>query len=82
MRVSIKAEKFRLYLILPTNLLLNPCTLKFVVYIIKKKFPEYQIEPSDMLRLFKEIKACKRKYKKIELVNIVTSDGDKIYVRI
>lgn len=82
MKVVIKSEKRKVVLLWPTALLLNRLTARIVLRILKSQCPEMEVSREDMMKWMQVIKAYKRKHKRLEVVDIRTSQGEVVYVRL
>lgn len=80
MKVYIKSEGKGFFILLPTALFLNRLTAAIAVKSIKSKYPPVEISAEDFMKLTRVVKEYKRKHGRLELVNIITADGEVIYV--
>jgi len=80
MKVVIKSEKTRIFILLPTALFLNRLTATIATKIIKSKQPSIDISAKDIMELINSIKKYKRKHKRWELVNISSADGENVFI--
>lgn len=81
MKVVIKTKEFKLFILLPTSLLLNHFSIIIVTKIIHKKWTTLSLQTNDLIKLTHIIKAYKRKHKYIEIVDMKMANGDIIYIR-
>lgn len=82
MTVYIRSEKFRLFLLFPTRLLCSRAIISVVGWALRKGNIETGLSQEEMVRAAKQICACKKYYKKINLVEVVTAQGEKVIVRL
>ncbi len=80
MKVVIKSEKTKIFILLPTALFLNPLTATIATKIIKSKQPSIDISAKDIMELIDSIKKYKRKHKRWEVVNIISADGENVFI--
>lgn len=80
MKILIKAEKTKFFIILPTALLLNRAAASIVAKIIKTKFPNIDIGTMDFIKLIHTIMDYKQKHGRLEIVNIRSADGEVVYI--
>lgn len=80
MKVYIKSEGVRFFILLPTALFLNRLTANLAAKELKRKYPSMEIVSSDFIKLFDALKQCKKKYGRMELINIVTANGETVYI--
>lgn len=81
MKVVIKSEKKNFFIIIPTVLILNRLTANISAKIIKSKCPTIDINSKDLIKLINSIKKYKKKHKHWELLNIISADGEIIFIR-
>ena len=81
MKIIIRSER-NFTVIIPNIILLTPLSATLFTKIIKSKYPTYNIPPKEVTRLFDVMKEYKKKYKDWELVNISSSDGDSVIIRL
>lgn len=85
MKIIIKSPNERtIRLIFPTRLLFNSLTAKIGAAALKKYVPsdKFKIKPRDLHKLIKEINRIKRKYPGLVLVDVETSDGDIVKIKL
>lgn len=80
MRVIIKSDRARFAIVLPTALFLNRLSSAIATKIIKSKQPLLDISIDDFMKILKVIKTYKKKYKRMEIINIHTANGDVVYL--
>lgn len=79
MQLNIKTEGFRLRLILPTWLVLNRLTLSIALRAAHRVLPLSSEERSQLLRQCRQLR---RAYRGVPLVDIRTSAGENILIRL
>jgi hypothetical protein len=69
---------------IPTRMLFNGLTAKLGFASIRKyvSTEELNLSSTDLKRLVKEIRKTKNKYPHLELVNVESSDGSKIIIKL
>ena len=82
MTIRIHTKEVKLFLLLPTAWFLNRATVAIAAKAINNALPEANIMPSDLFGLIEPIKACKRQYGRLELVNVQAANGDKVLIRL
>lgn len=85
MRVYINVKRgIKLYLILPTRMLLNKALLRSILKSAKLpgKPDSGAVQEKDITRLRKEILRMKKKYVQLELINVCARDGTVVKVRL
>ena len=82
MTILIRSEGAKLFLKLPTRLLLNRATASISLRALKKKNIDVELSPQDIRKLVKSIRSCKKQYRKMELVRVESSNGDKVIVKL
>ena len=80
MKVVIKSEKKKFFIILPTALILNRLTAIIATKIIKNKCPSIDISAKDFIKLIDSIKKHKQNNKHWELLNISSADGEIVFI--
>jgi len=85
MRIFINEKKgARLWLALPTGLMLNKFTTKLVLKGIRsrKGLENIYISDESLNKMFAEIKRMKKKYPGMEIVDVHTKDGDVVKIKL
>ncbi len=86
MKIKIRSSSRKLVLWFPSRLIFNPITATLAgSKIIHKIFDGEEkniISPKACRTLFREINRCRRKHKNWTLVDVCTSDGTEVNVRL
>ena len=77
MKVKIKTKEIRITLYFPTSLVLNYFGVSIGLYMAKKYVSIADVEKSEIV---KQLKQCKKQYKKLTLVEVRTSEGEEVEV--
>ena len=80
MKVVIRTEKKKFFIILPTALLLNQLTARIATKMIKKKCPSIDISAKDLMKLIDSIKKYKQNNKHWEVLNMSSANGESIFI--
>ena len=80
MKMVIKSEKKKFFIILPTVLILNRFTATIATKIIKSKWPSIDISAKNLIKLIDSIKKYKQNNKHWELLNISSADGEIVFI--
>lgn len=80
MKVVIRTEKKKFFIILPTALLLNRLAACIATKMIKKKCPSIDISAKDLMKLIDSIKKYKQNNKHWEVLNISSANGESIFI--
>lgn len=81
MKICLESEGRRLQLVLPTRLIFSRRLLRFCLKMGKYTdvlVPD--IPPEKLESICAEIMRVKRKYKRYELVDVVSADGDHVNI--
>lgn len=83
MRVYVRSKetKIPIWFAFPTGWLLNRVGAAIVAHGLKES-NQVTLEKDKILRLFKEIKRLKKKYPRMELVDVKTTEGERVKVRL
>ena len=79
MRLNIKTEGFRLRLILPTWLVLNRLILSIALRAAHRVLP---LSPTERSQLLRQCRQLRRVCRGVPLVDIRTSAGENILIRL
>ena len=85
MRITIKSpDKRTIKLAFPTRMIFNNFTAMIGAASIRKyvSTKEVSISSADLRRLMKEINRIKRKCPDFELVNVESSDGERVEIKL
>ena len=85
MRITIQSPGERtIKLSIPTRLIFNGFTAKIGAASIRKYVSSdvVKISSADLKRLLKEFNRIKHKYPDLELVNVESSDGERVTIRL
>ena len=82
MKVVIKTANMKFFIILPTAILLNRFTATITSQLIKKLWPSYFLSVKDLMKLVNSVKQYRKNHKHLELINIVTANGEIIYINL
>lgn len=82
MRVYVRSGKFRFFLLFPTRLLCSRGAVSIAAWALQKSKREIGLSKEDLQRAAQQILACKKNRKKIDLVEVVTAQGEKVTVRL
>lgn len=85
MRITIQSPSEKtIRLGFPTRMIFNRFTAKIGAASIRKyvSTEDTDISSDDLNKLMKEINRIKRKYPDLELVNVESSDGEKVTIRL
>lgn len=83
MRIYIKGENGHAFrLALPTKMLLNRLTAGIIAKSLRSKvdLEKINISPKDINRICTELIKMKRKYPRLELVDILTHEGEIVKI--
>lgn len=80
MKVVIKSEEKKFFIILPTVFILNRLTAIIATQIIKNKWPSIDISTKDFIKLIHSIKKYKKNNQHWEVLNISSADGEIISI--
>lgn len=81
MKILVRSENRTIRILFPTGLLLNRLTAFIAVKALKSAL-SVDLTAGQIVELARAIKAYKRRHKGWELVNITSSNGDVVYIRI
>ncbi|WP_147585182.1 hypothetical protein [Beduini massiliensis] len=79
MKIRIKSKGFRLWLYLPYSLFLNRYSFSLLFYALKRYV---YISPMGQRDFLKQIKKYRKQFKGLTLVEVHSSDGDDIIIRL
>lgn len=79
MRLTIKTGHFRLYLMLPTCLVLNRLALAIALRALR---PYVTLPPERRPELLRQLRRVRRQCRGLPLVDIRTAEGEKILLRL
>lgn len=79
MKIRIKSKGFRLWLYLPYSLFLNRYSFSILFYSLKRYI---YISPMGQRDLLRQIKKYRKQFKGLTLVEVHSSDGDDIIIRL
>lgn len=79
MRLHIKTGRFRLHLVLPTCLILNRLALTIALRAAR---PYVSLSPEGRGELLRLMRFCRQQYRGLCLVDIRTSQGEQIFLRL
>jgi len=85
MKIIIKSSDYKsIRLVFPTRLLLNGLTARIGAGAINKHLhpDNFKIKSGDLRRIIKEIHRIKRKYPDLVLIDLESSDGDKVQIKL
>lgn len=82
MTVYVRSGKFRFFFIFPTRLLCSRGAASIASWALRKGKVETGLSKSDLQRVMRQVRACKKNRKKIDLVEVVTAQGEKVIVRL
>lgn len=80
MKIIIKSNEKKFFIILPTALILNRLTAIIATQVIKNKWPSIDISTKDFIKLIHSIKKYKKKNKHWEVLNISSANGEFILI--
>lgn len=82
MKIQVKGEGNNITILLPTNLVFSKATAWLANYFGHKHAADAMraIPPEALPTLFAEIRRMKKRYKRYELVDVVTSDGTSVKI--
>ena len=80
MKVVIKSEEAKIFLILPTSLILNKLSAAIATKILKSKIPAVDLSTDELMKLINCIKRYKKNHKHWEVVNISSADGEIVFI--
>lgn len=81
MKILVRSENRTIRILFPTELLLNRLTAFIAVKALKSAL-SVDLTAGQIVELARAIKAYKRRHKGWELVNITSSNGDIVYIRL
>lgn len=81
MKILVRSENRTIRILFPTGLLLNHLTAFIAVKALKSAL-SVDLTAGQIVELAHAIKAYKRRHKGWELVNITSSNGDIVYIRL
>ncbi len=81
MKILVRSENRTIRILFPTGLLLNRLTAFIAVKALKSAL-SVDLTAGQIVELARAIKAYKRRHKGWELVNITSSNGDIVYIRL
>ena len=81
MKILVRSENRTIRILFPTGLLLNHLTAFITVKALKSAL-SVDLTAGQIVELARAIKAYKRRHKGWELVNITSSNGDVVYIRL
>ena len=79
MRLYIKTNRFRLHLVLPTCLILNRLALTIALRAAR---PYVSLPPEGRGKLMRLMRLCRQQCRGLCLVDIRTSQGEQIFLRL
>jgi len=81
-RIKIKSDDKNINLYFPTRLLLNKLTARIAANAINSNSETNNLKLSakDLEKIFAEINRIKRKYPKLELVNVESASGETVVI--
>lgn len=84
MRVQVKGNGHDINIVLPTNLVFSRATVWLANHFGRKYAEDAMkdIPPEALDALFAELRRIKRKYGSWDLVEVESSDGEKVLVRL
>jgi hypothetical protein len=81
MRITVKQPgRLTFWIGLPTWMVFNSLTAKIAAKVAGSK--GVKLDRQDLLRLAKELRRMKRKYRKLELINAEAADGHRVRIRL
>ena len=82
MTVYVRSGKFRFFFIFPTRLLCSRGAASIAAWALRKGKVETGLSKADLQRVMRQVRACKKNRKKINLVEVITAQGEKVIVRL
>lgn len=82
MTVYVRSGKFRFFFIFPTRLLCSRGAASIASWALRKGKIETGLSKADLQRVMRQVRACKKNRKKIDLVEVITAQGEKVIVRL
>lgn len=82
MQIIIKSKELNLHLFFPTALVFNSLTLGIFLRTLKKSVPRIQMNQKVTQNFVRELKRIKKRYGRLELVNVESAEGEKVIVRL
>lgn len=84
MRIQVKSQGYHIVIPVPTNLVFGKGTVWFANHVARKYAQEEMkdIPPEALEALFAEFRRIKRKYGHWDLVEVKSSSGDEVLIRL
>ena len=80
MWIKINVEGCRFSIPLPTGILINGFAVRIAKKCIMKNYCDFSFTEEQLIAFFKELKKAKKLFQRLTLVDVKTSDGQRVTI--